>query len=93
MDNLGVSKVCHERMADWVEELVEANCTPVLLVGVGHGKQRGQVHIFTPDAVPEKALVMVLSLASLELKRRGLSEKVSQILSEVAAEQGEAAGG
>lgn len=83
MDELAVSKICNQRMQGWVEDLVNINCTPVLLVGVGHGKMRGQTHLFTPDDVPDKALLHVLSIATIELRKRGLWDKVSNMFTEV----------
>jgi len=83
MDQIKLSKICHERMQGWVEELVEANCTPVLLVGAGQGAARGQIHIFAPGDIADHALVMIIQMAALELKRRGLWERASQVFSEI----------
>jgi len=83
VDQLKLSKICHERMQGWVEELVQASCTPVLLVGAGQGAQRGQIHIFAPGEVTDHALVMIIQMAALELKRRGLWERASQVFSEL----------
>ena len=83
MDALTISKINHDRFGHWIEELTEANCTPVLVVGVSHGLLRGDVHLFTPNLAEDHVLLKVLAIASLELKRRGLWDKVSQVFTEV----------
>ncbi len=83
MNELQASRICQERMQAWLKDMVELNCTPALAVGIGQGAQRGQLHLFAPDGMPDKTLLDVVNVAGMELKRRGAMQALQLKIAEV----------
>ncbi|MFQ6672948.1 MAG: hypothetical protein ACE5KY_06580 [Candidatus Tectimicrobiota bacterium] len=46
---MNVRAITDERLAVWIEDIVEANATPVLLLAVGHEHRSGEIHLFFPE--------------------------------------------
>lgn len=62
--------ICDTRMAEWAKQLAERNCTPVLVLGIGHNENAGEVHLFTMQDFSDEDVVMFLAFAQREIRRR-----------------------
>lgn len=63
-----VQEITAERLSDWGEDLNKANATPVVLIGVSHGENSGQIVVVTTEDMPEDTIVGFLLFAATHLR-------------------------
>jgi hypothetical protein len=73
---LEVLSITQERLGEWGKGLKEANCTPILLIGVSHGEGGGEPHIFIPEELSARQVSDLLSMVGLDIKRKALWQKL-----------------
>ena len=56
MDKNEIERICDERLESWKKILVNNMSTPVILIGVGHGKRLGQIHVITCEGLTDKEI-------------------------------------
>jgi hypothetical protein len=70
MDTTEVRDICTQRFAGWTERLVASHATPVLLLGIGHDHNSGQLNVITMEDVPDEQLKLFLAATLRELMER-----------------------
>ena len=62
-----IRNICDGRLSKWKEILVNNMSTPVILIGVGHERNAGQIHLVTVENVTEEEIEKFLVNAWWEL--------------------------
>jgi hypothetical protein len=68
--DISLPAICYSRMEEWAKQLAERNCTPVLVMGIGHQANSGEVHLFTMQDFSDDDLQMFLAFAQSEIRKR-----------------------
>jgi hypothetical protein len=58
-----IEAIVHTRLKSWANDLIELHATPVLLVGVGHDENKGQIQLCTCKEVTNEQIRAILQAA------------------------------
>lgn len=70
LHDITLPAICHSRLQEWAKQLADCNCTPVLVMGIGHEENAGEVHLFTMQDFTDDDLQMFLAFAMREIRNR-----------------------
>ena len=61
-------QITKRRLNSWEEKLAEVNATPILLIGLGHDPNSGEMVVFAPEGVSDDLLIGSLLFALEQLQ-------------------------
>lgn len=70
MSGKTLASITRGRLDDWRQTLEDANATPIVMLGVGHGPTEGELHIFFPENASYNAVRNILRTALGEIEMR-----------------------
>ena len=67
---MNTRQITTERLRSWSERLAEHNATPVVLIGVGHEHNSGEVILCIPAGPTDDQIVMAIVFALQQIRDR-----------------------
>lgn len=72
MDLSWIPEANQDRLNRWGQRLISSNATPIILVGVGHGPNQGDIVLCTLEDMPDEYLELLLDYTATKInKERG----------------------
>lgn len=62
-----IKDINSDRLSKWEEDLTRDSATAMVTIGVGHGSNAGQLHVYIPEGLPQDQIKKLVQAVANQL--------------------------